>query len=497
MMIRRAIFIALLCACGSSTPPARGTQATPSDPGHSVLQYHHSLARDGVYVEPALTLAAAAKVHRVTRFDAPVNGRVYGQPLFLEGSGAAPDQVIVASEENEVAAFDAQTGTARWRVTLGTPVPRSMLACGNIDPLGVTGTPVIDATRRTIYLDAMTTPDGTSARHLVFALDADSGAVRSGWPVSVNDAVAGFDSLMQNQRGALLLLDGRVYVPFGGHNGDCGTYYGWVVGISTSAPSDVQAFRTQANGGGIWAPGGLSSDGTSVFAATGNTFRATQWSGGEAILRLGAGPTFSGSAADFFAPTDWPALDSGDVDIGGSGPVLIDLANAVPAHAVIALGKNGKAYLLDRDALGGVSQAPVIAQASSAEIINGATAYTTLQGSFVAFAAPGNGCDGDLAALRIGQGTPPPLGVAWCATQNGSGSPIFTTTGDGENAMVWSVGAGGDNRLHAFDANTGTELFAGGGPDDAMADVQRYQTPIVAKERIYVAGNGALYAFEP
>src|SRR5205814_855630 len=108
------------------------------------------------------------------------------------------------------------------------PVPLDALPCGNIDPLGVTGTPVIDASTRTLFVDAMTTPDGgTTKRHLVFALSIATGATRPGWPVDVSATVPGLRSVQQNQRGALALLAGRVYVPFGGHFGDCGSYHGF------------------------------------------------------------------------------------------------------------------------------------------------------------------------------------------------------------------------------------------------------------------------------
>ncbi len=86
----------------------------------------------------------------------------------------------------------------------------------------------------------------------------------------------------QNQRGALLILDGRLYVPYGGHFGDCGDYYGWVVGISLRNPRVVVSWRTRARGGGIWAPGGITSDGPSLFVVTGNTLGATveRWRSG-------------------------------------------------------------------------------------------------------------------------------------------------------------------------------------------------------------------------
>ncbi len=112
------------------------------------------------------------------------------------------------------------------------------------------------------------------------------------------------------------------------------------MGVPLANPAAVKAWATFGQGGGSWAPGGPSSDGAAVFLSTGNTFGAPTWPGGEAVIRLGAGPVFSNATADYFASTDWKALDAGDVDIGGSGPLLFDLPGATPSKLAVALGKN-------------------------------------------------------------------------------------------------------------------------------------------------------------
>ena len=232
-----------------------------------------------------------------------------------------------------------------WSKKVGAPVKLTNLPCGNIDPLGITGTPVIDGATRTIFADAMTTPDGgATKKHPITALSVDTGETRPGFPIAVAAVVKSgnlsFDSAIQNQRGALVIAGGTLYVPYGGHYGDCGAYHGWVVGVPLANPAAVRAWATFGQGGGSWAPGGLSSAGTAVFLSTGNTFGAPTWPGGEAVIRLGAGPVFSNATADYFAPTDWKALDAGDVDIGGSGPLLFDLPGATPSKLAVALGKN-------------------------------------------------------------------------------------------------------------------------------------------------------------
>jgi putative pyrroloquinoline-quinone binding quinoprotein len=479
-------------------------RSEPAGNGVAVLQHHMNPTRDGHYVDPAFTRAAASRLHRDPGVHAPLRGPVYAQPLFWAATRSGEkDLVIVATEQNEVSALDAASGAPLWRRKIGAPVARRDLPCGNIDPLGITGTPIIDAGSRTIFLDAMTTLDGgKTGRHLIAALAVDDGAMRPGWPVDASTLRAGsfaFNAEAQNQRGALARLGGTVYVPYGGHFGDCADYHGWVVGVPIDAPRSAKAWATRARGGGIWAPGGIASDGHALFVATGNTMDASTWSDGEAIIRLGPGPTFTPRTDDFFAPADWRALDESDRDLGGAGPVLIDVPGPGPGALVVALGKDGKAYLIDRKRMGGIGGALVTKPVARGSIITAAAAYTTARGNYVVFKGSGRDCPGgktgDLTALRIEPASPPSVSVAWCAEQHGAGSPIVTTTDGRSEAIVWSVGAEGDNRLRGFDGDTGQVIFDGGGATEAMSQVRRYQTPIVARGRIFVAADTELYAF--
>jgi len=495
--LRWPLAVAAVAALGAAVP------RSPA-PAASVLQYHADLARDGVYVDAALTRAAVATLHRDPGFAAATQGAAYAQPLYVEDP-TGHDMIVVATEENRVYALDAGTGAAIWARQLAAPVPRSALPCGNIDPLGITGTPVIDPTSRTIFLDAMTTPDGgATKRHLVFGLSLDDGSTRPGFPVDVAAALGrrgrSFHPAVQNQRGALALLGGTVYVPYGGHFGDCGRYHGWVVGVPVADPAAVRAWRTKAPGGGVWAPGGVASDGTSLFVTTGNTFGATKWSGGESIIRLHPSLVFGRRRADHFTPPDWRALDANDVDLGGTAPVLLDLPGARPAGLVVALGKDRKIYLVDRARLGGVGPAPASATVARDEIITGAAAYRTSTATYVVFKGTGAHCPagtGDLTAVRLGAAAPPTIVTAWCATQHGTGSPMVTTVDGHTDAIVWSIGSEGDSRLHGFDGDSGEVVFAGGGDGDVMGPLARFATPIAARGRIIVAGRSAVYVFRP
>jgi uncharacterized repeat protein (TIGR01451 family) len=498
---------------------------TPLD----VLQHHLHATRDGLYVDPLITQAAATTIHRDLSFNASLPGPVYAQPLYLNNGPGGAAAFIVATEQNDVLALAAADGSPMWVSNLGAPVPRTSLPCGDIDTLGITGTPVVDPDARVIFLDAMTTPDGgTTKQHLIYALSLDDGSVIPGWPVDVNSLSFGdltFDSTVQDQRGALLLNAGVLYVPYGGHFGDCGNYHGWVVAVPVNNPSGATAWATEGLKAGIWAVGGLSTDGNSLFAATGNTSGAVDWMGGEAILRLGFDDTFSGMPTDFFTPSNWFTLDQNDLDLDGAAPVVLDVPGARPSQLVVALGKSGVAHLLDRNNLGGIGTGDgdngeglfslrVATETSPppprGRIRTAGAAYTTASGTYVVFSvstpgATGFGCpagtSGDLVALLISASSPPTISVAWCADNHGRGAPIVTTTdGLGSEPVVWTIGAEGTdpltaNRLFAYNGETGEPLFSGGGPSEDMTFVRRFQTPIAVNGRIIVAGDNKLFVF--
>jgi hypothetical protein len=494
----------LLLSCHNETevsnPPAALIQSEAD-----VLQEHLHASRDGLYIDSSFSPQAVTGLHVDATFNGKIQGPTYAQPLFVTHGPSGKAAVIVATEQNIVYALDSGTGLPIWQKQLGQPVPLNQLPCGNIDPLGITGTPYIDLGLRTIYLDAMTTPDaGTTKKHLIFALSLDDGSTRPGWPVDVSATVTSngisFDSSVQNQRGALAVIGGTLYVGYGGFFGDCGNYRGWVVGVPVSNPSTPKAWVASAEGGAVWAPGGIAFDGTSIFVATGNTSGATTWNNGEAILRLAPGPSFSNAPANYFAPADWQTLDENDLDIGGTQPVIFNLSGGSPSQLAMALGKNGTAYLLNRMNLGGIGGAIASKRVSSSPIITTPAVYPVSGDVMVAFKGRGTGCpsgtSGDLTSMTISPGSPPNFSVTWCAMQNGMGSPIVTTTDGTSNPIVWSIGAEGDGRLHGFDGKTGAVIFNGGTDSDVMSDVRRYQTPIVANKNLYVAGDNRIYKFK-
>ena len=460
----------------------------------NVTQEHNNLSRDGLYIDAAFTPAAAAGLTRNLNFDGTISGNVYAQPLYIEGGPSGP-MIIAVTESNNVYALNATTGTVIWQRNLG-PAVTSGLPCGNINPLGITGTPVVDLASRSLFLDAMI--DGTTKKHFIYSLNVDTGATNAGWPVDVNATAIyngmTFTSLVQNERGGLALVNGRVYVSYSGHGGDCGLYRGWVVGVDIANPSNVMAWATTAIGGGIWGHGGVASDGTNMFVITGNTFNTGgNWMGGEAIIRLQAGPLWTGQPTDYWAPTDWLSLDNTDTDLGGVSATVIDVPGAMPSQLVLALGKDRNAYLINRNNLGGIT-APV----AQANMVSGATnrgtsavTYHTSQGTYFAFHDDGNAISG----YKITAANLPTIVFAWSVGQSGRGSPWVTTTDGTNNVIVWVVGAQGDQRLHGYNADTGAVIYAGGGANELISGTRQWNTGIVARGRIYFGADNKVYAF--
>lgn len=500
---------------------------------HSIVTYHADMARSGNFIVPALTWERARSLHWDEGFHPSVTGQVYAQPLYWQAPAPESALLLVVTQSNWIYGLDARTGKEVWSRSLGTPVPISQLGCGNIDPLGVTGTPAIDETTQSVYVDAMV-GDASGPHHLIFALSLLDGSVRLGWPVDIADALKSigqnFNARDQNERGALTIMGGMLYVPFGGHFGDCGEYHGWVVGLSLHDPSHVVSWSTRGHGGGIWAPGGISSDGNSLYFSTGNTLDVETWSDGEAVFRLPADLQRSSRTQDYFAPMNWHELDDEDADLGGTNPIVLSLPSGAESRAVVlALGKDGHAYLLDQRDLGGIGGSLAAETVSNQAIRTSPASYPGPDGVFVAFQGDGARCpsssrsglfwlaqrlprrlrdshtirsirnwlgevDNALTVLKIRATPHAPIETAWCGALTGEGAPIVTTTDGRANPIVWILGAEGDNKLHGFRGDTGEPLFTEGS-DKVMTGLHHFQTLIAGTDRLYVGADGRVYAF--
>ena len=492
-------FLVLVCLASA---------AVPADAQVNVTQFHNHESRDGLYIDSAFSSSAAANLTRDLKFDGTIAGNVYAQPLYIEGGPSGKAMIIAATESDNVYGLDAVDGSIIWQRNVGEPVSADDLICTKFDPMGITGTPIVDLASRALFFDAMITPDGgQTKKHLLFSLNVDTGDVNPGWPIDI-EATASYNGVdfipaIQQQRPALGIVGGILYVGYGSM-ADCSMFHGWLIGVPIDNPASVTAWAaaTNTHGGAIWGVGGIASDGKNPFVTTGNTFSPPNWQDGEAVIRFQPGPIFSGSPADYWVPENWLDLDSFDNDLGSSGPLLVDVPDATPSHLVVALGKDRNAYLLNRDNLGGISAPIAVSQVASATILQAAVTYRTKQSTYVALRANNDG-NTVLTTFRITATNPPAIGSSWNVNRatGGCGSPFVTSTDGTNNMIVWVVGTedhqtGGDQRLHGYDGDTGAIVYDGGGPNELMAETHYYSTTgIVARGRVYVAGDNKVYAF--
>jgi len=429
--------------------------------------YHFDQARTGNNPGQPLTRSLTNLWSRA------VDGEVFAEPLTYGNS------LIVATENDSVYALDPSTGAVQWGQHLGTPVPQSQLPCGNIDPVGITGTPVIDTAAGVVYVIGLVWAPGTSAppRYQLFALNLNNGG-RVLWQRPIDVANLGgspaFDALVQGQRGALALNGGEIYIPFGGRSGDCGNYRGWVVAAPAAGFGSLITYQLPSSraGGGFWSSGGPALDGSgNVFVTSGNTFctGGCSFDYSESVLKLN--PQLA--LQDYFAPSNWSSLNAGDTDLGSVTPSLLG------SSLVFQVGKQGVGYLLNATSLGGTAhQTP----AFSAQVCNqtsdaafGATAYAAPY-----LYVP---CRDRLEALKVTTGATPSFTSAWHGPAvSFSGPPIVA------NNLVWTIDPGGV--LYGLDATTGSTVSS---TDIGFAD--HFATPTADGGRLYVGGGSTVHGY--
>lgn len=462
-------------------------------------------------------------------FVVPVDGDVYAQPLYvpnveIPGKGVH-NVVYVATEHDSLYAIDAagQPATPLWRVSFlnpaagVNPVSDRDMACPFISPeVGITSTPAIDVASRTIYVlvrTAVGRDRDTRFFQRLHALDLGTGAERPGSPVMIRASVTTrawfgllskevrFHALLENPRAALLLAGGQVYLTWGSAC-DVGPYYGWVQAYDARTLKPTGTFNTapDAGEGGIWqSDAGIAADRDgAVYAVTGNgKFNAAAGGRdyGDSVLKL-AMRNGALAVRDYFTPFDEARLNRNDIDLGSSGPVLLpDQAGPHP-HVLLAAGKAGLVYVIDRDRMGGYHAG------------SNAHAVETLQVGTGAFGAPAywNGHvyyanrkdalkdfaleNGKLAAMPAHQS----------AAQFAHPGAIPSVSANGsKDGIVWLVVSPGPNRqgydsdaiLHAYDAaDVSRELYTA-----ELGPSVRFSMPTVAGGRVYIGGRRMLYVY--
>jgi hypothetical protein len=490
-----------------------GTSISPG--GSSVLERNNHPSRDGHFLQPTLTKVRAATLTRDTAFVGAFAGSMWASPLYLENGPGGRGTFFAVTTGNDVVALDENTGTPVWPahnigaspMANGTQ-PNGNPVCGSIHPLGIISTPVIDPQSRTIYV-AGAIGSTSILRHEVHALSVDDGSERSGWPVNVSAATAGSVAfgpitMYQNQRSALSLVNGILYVAYGGHVGDCGPYHGWVIAINTANPTPTMgAWASGGVGEAIWAAGGMASDGNGVFAMTGNstTGTATHFDSEEVVRITGLG-TVNRTNANLFFPATWRAMDNTDADLGSNSPMVIEVPGATPPTYVVAISKDGHLFLLNSTNLGGMGGQVVdfpVASSAGMNIHTVPAAYTTAAGVHVTFSTdagamcpPGGPTGRVIMSVLIPPGAPPVPRVVWCAALTGSvTSPIATTIDGRSDAMVWYMSG---NRLVGVDGDTGAVVVQSA---DTCTAIRQWTSPIAVKGHIIAGGDGHLCSWSP
>ena len=253
---------------------------------------------------------------------------VYGEPLVVG------DTLIAATEGNQVFGLNARTGVRRWKTDLGTPQPMSGLPCGDIDPLGVTGTPAYDPDTGSVFMVAET----KGGHHTLWALNAANGHRR--WHVSL-DVLPHRNRKAEQQRSAVLVVHGRVVVSFGGLAGDCDNYVGYVTSTSVHGTGKTYHYAVPtAREAGMWAPPGpVRGRNGHVYVASGNGAELNgTWDKSDSVNELS---TIQLHRLSIFAPATWRDDNVRDLDLGSSSPTMLP-----SLKRVVIAGKRGTVYLL-------------------------------------------------------------------------------------------------------------------------------------------------------
>jgi predicted secreted protein len=330
--------IALVAGCATGGHPAtvhtvtRGSTHSASKPAAADWPtYHRTTGRAGV--------ASRAVTRPLSRaWAAKLDGAVYGEPLIVG------HDIIAATENDTVYAMRPSTGRVIWQTHLGTAesqtdIQNDQPGCGDIFPLGITGTPAYDAATGSVFVVAET----LGGHHTLWSLNASNGDRR--WHRNM-DLVMGRDRRAEQQRSALLVTGGRVFTSYGGLSGDCGNYVGYITSTATSGKGKTTHYAVPtAREAGMWSPAGpVRGANGNVYVASGNGAEEHgHWDKSDSVTEL---KPASLHRIAVFAPSAWKQDNIDDLDLGSSSPI------PVAGRTVIA-GKRGTVYLL-KNSLGGV-----------------------------------------------------------------------------------------------------------------------------------------------
>jgi Malectin domain len=510
-----------------------------------VLTQHNDLSRTGANLNE--TILTTSNVHTGTfgKVHAyAVTGQVYAQPLYVAQAISGKNVVYIATEANNVYAFNADSPwDLIWsRTSIETPW-MSASTCVNTQPLiGISSTPVIDPSTNTIYLTAKRNANGTF-KYMLHALDMTTGADKTGSPIdmgldangqplSVNGSGDGnssgkivFDPQRHQNRVGLTLSQGVLTVGFASHC-DQNNYHGWVLRFDTTASPirPLAPYMTNPNTGhgGLWQGGGgfpvdssgnlymVSGDGRSGTTTTDGTQLANAF-----IKLTNVGIAGTPTVGSWFMPSDVATLDNGDIDIGSSGPLLIPGTTLLTAG-----GKNGIMYVVNTsgDSMGHfVAGSPpdtqivqrFSASSTNGQIVGGPAWWESPAGPRM-YVWPGGSTLGAFAFNRTTNlfNTTAVARGPDTATGGDSQGAQISVSANGSTAgtgIVWATRALGSTGGGGFNSNTpvGGALYAYNAENvasklwdstmvaaDKLANAPKYIPPTIANGKVYVGTLG-------
>ena len=512
--------------------------------GVNVLTYHNDSGRTGRNLRERTLTPENVNVNSFVKlFSYAVDGYVYAQPLYVSGlniPGMGKRNVIfVATQHNSVYAFDADSnggpnGGLLWHVNLGpsAPTPSGDLAFHAIVPeVGITGTPVIDLGSKTLYVDAFT-QEGGGFFHRVHALSLINGSERPFSPVEVKVSVPGvgvgsadgvleFQPRQQLQRSALTLANGKLYVSFAGFTdmADSDPTHGWIIGFkastlkllpqyvfNTTPNGTIAAFGQIAGRGSIWMAGNgpaVDANNNLYFATGDGNFNAFVDSGGteygDSVVKLS---TRGGlSVADYFTPFNQEYYQIHDLDVGSGGIMLLPTRPGRFPHLMIAGGKPGFAYLINRDRMTTdnnhydstgtedkiLQTMPLTGSSFSTPAYFKGTIYYAANNSF-------------LRGYVVSRGKliPDMPNLIGPRKYSFPGATPSVSASDDRHGIVWTVQFANPAVLSAYDAtDLRQEIYNStqAGSRDQLPNGVKFVVPTIAHGKVYVGAQNALTVF--
>jgi hypothetical protein len=522
--------LALLFVAIAAVTTLSSAQAT-------VATWHNDNLRTGSNpLETILTTGNVNSTQFGKLFSQTIDGYMYAQPLYIPNvliGGVTHNVVFAATMNDSVYAFDADNNTGSnatplWMVNFTNPaagittVSTTDVSCPDTitTQIGILSTPVIDTSSGTIYVVARTKESGKFFQRL-HALDITTGAEKFGGPVVITGSVPGtgkgsskgtlsFNPQIQNQRSALLLQNGQVYIAWGSLC-DKFSYHGWLMAYDAAALTQTAVWSTTPNAseGGLWASGfGPAGDASfNTFVPVGNGTFDVNTGGidyGQAVVKLGPPANQTFPVLDYFEPYNGANLDADDRDIGSAGMVLLpDQVGAPHTHLLAQAAKSGDIYLIDRDSLGtfnSTSNSQIVQYLPAAN--RGMWASPTYWNNQLYFGASGD----LLKAFTLNTSTGLLSTTPTSQTLRGYGYPgttVSVSSNQNTNGIVWALNNAGYKVgtaavLHAYDAtNLATEFYNSNQKStrDNAGKAVKFTVPTVANGKVYVGTQSQLSVY--